>query len=1086
MPASRSAPGELFNFIDKPRLEANSVKPPARTFPVDKALSLRNRLPILEKRVRNIPVPQLTVFKAISMLKIMKRLLYLPWLGAFGLSALAQVAPGAPEINGLNPNGATTYVNSQASDPGISNNGNTESLGVAIASSGNIILGWEDDGNGIADREAIWTMYDSGGSLLIQPTLLTSLSLPGSETNIFLSYFRPDGSAVWDGTSWGPKIKANLFGPGTGMAANSYGLGEEVSAFLPWDDANSGDFPSAQLLGDAGQPLSIVAGISSAYATGDPGSVRAADFEFLANGNVLLVSESRQDGELITRYQGDSPAHHAIFRIVDSTGQVVKPETLVSDTPIKSEIWHGAGVVSNGFAIRFSGPNGATVRLFNNAGNPLSTNIDLATLTGFAAAGAGGRGDGAGFHGNSVDAFVAAAGAFDTNGSPVVWVTVFDKTGKVRFSKPAADDLSLLSVGRADAAIDPSGNVIVVFDGKFDPNVTTSSVMGRRFDSTGKPLGGTFYISELELPGQQAADSTSPRVFWRNNQVAVVWQSKNDSGTIDPDTGNPRTVVGLRLFSTFNPGSPEAAGLKRIVADTPVIKPDADSLGNWEPYVGVVGNSVFLIEGNTFAADGSDTFQRYVVAFQPVDGSPAKLGNGFFDDSGHPYTGQINLSRQNGNPGRVAGDQRPGAINFIVGAETSVDAIPGFNSNGRWNHGIDYLGDGRFGTVQTFSLDPSSLTQTALGLAQDSAYGRANGGTPSGNQISRFGGEITALDNGNFVSVVQDNAHILNPNGNAVVATIFAPNGTIVKEAFLVAPTSDFTVQDVDIWSNVAAYQGGFAVRTKSHDGSSRAIYFFNNQGVATGFVDQSASGVSFDTGRGDGTRIFGHINSPYVYLTGRAVNTKIIKVAAFDSRNASFVGIGDVNEGAFTGDFDRAFGAVDALNRLTIGWVSQPAGYANQQVAARVLAFDGSKKSFKPLTPSFFPFVNTATNGIRTLQMSVAMTTKQILIAAKGEISYENTPQVGPDSPKEVNFYTVLSHPAPVADPTTPVPNSSPTLHVVQSGGNIVISWDASAQGYVLESKSHLTDAAWTTVGTQNPATVPLNSAARFYRLRK
>jgi hypothetical protein len=345
---------------------------------------------------------------------------------------------------------------------------------------------------------------------------------------------------------------------------------------------------------------------------------------------------------------------------------------------------------------------------------------------------------------------------------------------------------------------------------------------------------------------------------------------------------------------------------------------------------------------------------------------------------------------------------------------------------------------------------------------------------------------VVALDNGNFVSVVQDNAHILNPNGNAVVATIFAPDGSIVKEAFLVAPTPDFTVQDVDIWSNVAAYQGGFAVRTKSHDGTSRAIYFFNNLGVANGFVDQAASGVSFDTGRGDGTRIFGHINSPYVYLTGRAVNTKIIKVAAFDSRNASFVGIGDVNEGAFTGDFDRAFGAVDALNRLTVGWVSQPTGYANQQVAARVLAFDGAKKSFKPLTPSFFPFVNTATNAIRTLQMSIATTTKEILIAAKGEISYENTPQAGPDSPKEVNFYTVLSHPAPAADPTTPVSTTGPTLHVVQSGGSLVISWDASATGYILESKSHLSDASWTFVGTANPTTVPLNSTAKFYRLRK
>jgi hypothetical protein len=522
------------------------------------------------------------------------------------------------------------------------------------------------------------------------------------------------------------------------------------------------------------------------------------------------------------------------------------------------------------------------------------------------------------------------------------------------------------------------------------------------------------------------------------------------------------------------------------VPDVPVIKPDADSLGNWEPYASVLGDTVFLVEGNTFATDGSDANQRYVVAFQPAAGGAGKLGDGFFDDSGKPFTGQINQSRQNGNPGRVAGDRRPGAMNFIVGGEASPHATPGFNSDGRWNLGFDHLSDGRYGTVQTFSLDTTTLAQTALSHAQDSAYGRATSGTAAGSQITRFGGDVAGLDNGNFVSVVEDRAKVYNPNGNAVVATIFGPDGAIVKEAFLVAPTADFSVQDVDIWSNVTSYKGGFAVRTKSHDGTSRAIYFYDDTGVLKGSVDQATSGVAFDTGRGDGTRIFGHINSPYVYLTGRAANTTIIKLAVFDSRTQAFVAVTDVNEGSFTGGFDRAFGASDALDRVTVSWVSQPTGYANQQVAARVLAFDATGKTFKPLTPSFFPFVNNATNSIRTLQMSVAMTTKQILVAAKGEISYENTPDAGPDSPKEVNFYTVLSHPVPADDPTTPVSTAAPAITITRSGSNLTLSWPSSATGYTLQSKNALTDASWTTVGTSNPTTISGGTGAKFYRLLK
>ena len=277
------------------------------------------------------------------------------------------------------------------------------------------------------------------------------------------------------------------------------------------------------------------------------------------------------------------------------------------------------------------------------------------------------------------------------------------------------------------------GNVIVVFEGKYDAD-SSSIVMGRRFTADGTPVGGTFYISEKELPDPATMPSTGPRVAWRAGQVAVVWESGNDWETINPDDGLPKKVVAMRLFSTFVPGSLESAGLTRIVPDTPIIKPETDNLNNWEPYASVLGNSAFLIEGTAFAENSFDVAQRYVVAIQPAAGGAMKTVEGFYADNGQPYKGQINLSRQDGNPGRVAGDARPGAVNYMVGGEASPHGFPDvFGSDNRWNLGFDRLEDGRYGTVQTFQLDLATLTPTPLSKAQDSANGRLTSGDPQGN-----------------------------------------------------------------------------------------------------------------------------------------------------------------------------------------------------------------------------------------------------------------------------------------------------------------------------------------------------------------
>lgn len=538
-------------------------------------------------------------------------------------------------------------------------------------------------------------------------------------------------------------------------------------------------------------------------------------------------------------------------------------------------------------------------------------------------------------------------------------------------------------------------------------------------------------------------------------------------------TANPRLITGP--FSApraiaFVPGSAESAGLTRIVPDRVLFDTDTPNFNNWEPTAGVIGTSLFVVEANTFSDDGTFSTQRYGLAFQPVGGGTPTLGDAFFTDAGAPFRGQINLSRQDGNPGRVAGDRRPGAVNLVAGGEASPHGVAGFNSDNRWNLGYDRLDNGRYGTIQMSSVNPATLAQTPLSRALDSANGRLTSGEAPGPQISRFGGDIAVLDNGNIVSVVEDRSNVLHP-GTAAVATIFAPDGTVVKDSFLVAPG--------DLWSNAASFRGGFCVRVAG------VLYFFDNAGNATGSTPQGTSGGNFDPGRGDGTRLAAHIHSPYVFLAGRGREgaTAPIRIAAWDARDRSFVALAEVSEpGLLDAASDRVNLAVDALNRVTVAYETKVrAEQQLNQTLVRVLAFNAAARRFDPLTPSFFAFVNFGDDGFRTIRPSIAMTTRQILIAAKGEINKANNVAAGPDSLPQTTFYTVLAHPAPADDPTPPAGGGA-TLSIARDGANVRLEYTGT-----LESTGTLAPANWQAVaGASSPYTVSPGGPQQYYRSRQ
>ena len=489
--------------------------------------------------------------------------------------------------------------------------------------------------------------------------------------------------------------------------------------------------------------------------------------------------------------------------------------------------------------------------------------------------------------------------------------------------------------------------------------------------------------------------------------------------------------------------------------------------GNWEPYISVMGDTTFLIGAGMFADDGTwqnpcgpvggRPNQRYIVVLQPVSGQPPVVGEAFYDDFGQPY--RLHEMMRQRNPGvRVAGDKRSGSTTFMAGGTAALCygnfwyGTNYFNTDGRYSTTYPLYGTGfgstlnqdGFGTpsgttdfqgvsVQTFSLNPGNLQQTQLCKAMDSTYGKSwrdhtpteycnnlqlpcgNGGAGSDNQ-SYFGGDMAALDNGDFVVVVNDYTGFLGGTVGqpAAVATIVASDGSVVKDTWL--------IDTREIWANVAAYKGGFCARVQN------TFYFFRNDGTPTATNTIASSGIGFDTGRGDGTRLASDIRSSFVYLAGPAATTEgpAVQLGIWNATNGVFVTnvvvSSDMDPAVFAPD--RVSLAVDLSDRICVAYAGKPDKnqFANLQIIARVMQFNrklGTNANVTFLTPSFFPFQcsDTTNNlgaavGFVSSNPSVAMTKDAICIAAKGISNTQGDPTMGADTGAETTMYTVIAQP--------------------------------------------------------------------------
>ena len=785
------------------------------------------------------------------------------------------------------------------------------------------------------------------------------------------------------------------------------------------------------------------------------------DLVGLDNGNFVVAVEDRSKAR--------SGPNLTVFVIVAPDGSIVKETTVVA----QADYWSNLSAYQGGFAIRAAG----LIHFFDNAGEEKGQlDANLASGVSFDR----GRGDATRIGGHINSAYVYLAGVasvLDNEGNkvPGVYVAAFDARTQSFVARYKVDNYPGSS-DRTVVAADALGRVTVAFESTpqgFGKKQVVARVL--QLDSClaeFTPLGDPFFPFV-----NHGVDFTvsNPSIAMTTKQILFAVKGSVNLHN-DPAAG-PDSKALTGVYAVVNHPAPEedpttpatltvpsslaAAGLHHIVPDTTFFNPlgAPQNLATWEPYVGVLGTSTFLIGANT-VAEGSSAEQRFGFVMQPVNGAAAKVGDHFFGDDGVPFRGGINASRQDGNPQRVAGDPRPGAVNIMAGAEASPHLREPFKSDGRWDLGFDRLPNGRYATVQTFAIDTSSLTQTMKSKAIDAANGRLTDGVAGSSQSSRFGGDILGLDNGNFVVSVEDRSKARS-NPNLAAFVIIGPDGSIVKETTVVAAS--------DYWSNLAAYKGGFAVR------AAGVIYFYNNAGDLQGKVDgNTASGVAFDRGRGDGTRLAGHINSPYVYLSGGAALVTPagnvdpgIRLAVFDSRDQSFVTQSRVD--TRNGTTDRTVLAVDALNRIVVAFMDKPPGFAASQVVARVMHFDECAQALSGVTPSFFPFINHEGNGVTLGNPSVAITTKQILVAAKGKVNLANVAGGDADSLPLVNVYTVVSHPNPQEDPTPGV-GSGAGIHlspeIPLTKGKAILSWTGGVAPFTLQTKTSIT-APWKNVQT-------------------
>ncbi len=1026
-------------------------------------------------------------------------------------------------------------------DVNANTNFNYNTLGawwVDIAANHNVAVAWSDIGASALDfvsMDSVWTLYDANGVLLIPPTVITNLTGepgPTTLTNTFLSFFRPDGSSTPGNGNHVPHIRANRFGSGILYGTRADRLGLEIPSLLAINTDDTGTltksstasgFPAVQLLNNDGTPgAGIVTGVNDAEAQA-VGNVWCQGMEYLANGNIVIVSESRQNQELVDRFGGSTAARHVVYRVVTPAGVIVKATSLASSTKDSTELFgFGVGVTSNGFAIRFSyrpradgsNKNSGTIRLFDNDGNPVSDDINesdavgafLGTGPNNPTGGNGGRGDSVGFHGNGKDAYVNVCVGDQEGVRGPVFVTVYNADGSVRYHRAVADAGEIINADQVDAAIAPDGRVVVAIDDNKAAEMSDQSnslILGRILDVNGDPLGPLFYVSERENPFNATQDSIHPKVAWRDDLIAFAWSSSNSLATANK-------VLSMRLFNAARVVNPEQVGLS---ARTPTIDVNANTnfnyntLGAW--WVDIAANHNVAVAWSDIGASALD-FVSMDSVWTLYDANGVLL---------IPPTVITNLT---GEPGpttltntflsffRPDGSSTPGNGNHVPHIRANR-----FGSGILYGTRADRLGLEIPSLLAINTDDTGTLTKSSTASGFPAVQLLNNDGTPGAGIVTGVNdaeaqavGNVWCqgmeyLANGNIVIVSESrqNQELVDRFGGStaarhVVYRVVTPAGVIVKATSLASSTKDSTELfgfGVGVTSNGFAIRFSYRPRADGSNKNSGTIRLFDNDGnpVSDDINESDAVGAFLGTGpnnptggnggRGDSVGFHGNGKDAYVNVCigdqEGVAGPVFITVYNANGSVRYHRPLSDLGETNYASQVDAAIAPDGRVIVATDDKIeSLAAGKANRLVIAKMFSPTGAS-----MGPLFYvserETVSNTTTDKESFGPKVAWRDNLIAFAWSSQ-----------NSPSTTNRVVSLR----LFNDAVGIP---PTLSIAKSGGNAVLTWSATAPGYTLRSKASVTTAVWQTNspppvlspgGSVYQVTEPIGPSSKFYQLIK
>lgn len=419
----------------------------------------------------------------------------------------------------------------------------------------------------------------------------------------------------------------------------------------------------------------------------------------------------------------------------------------------------------------------------------------------------------------------------------------------------------------------------------------------------------------------------------------------------------------------------EDAGVTVIVAGAVVIDQGVAKNSYWEPFTDIFGDGTIAVVGGVHGLDEAgavipDTFNSKIAILRPGS-SVFEEYWAFYDDAGNPYTGNFNTKRPSGNPPRIACDRRSGTLRYCVGQEATPWEFEAFTLD-RWFE--PFLFDERHAACQLFELTPSG--PQPITTVFDALYGGIDG--EQGGSHMRFGGDMRFLSNGNVVICPEDRSSNT-IDGTAAVAAIY--NGA--TGARITAPfVGNGLGVARDIWSNLAAFDGGFMIR------NSGTLTTFDNEGnvvLTLGLADVS---IVADMGRADGSRIGASIHGQHVYLAGKDSlgDVYLTKINAISGEKVGEVLVSEEFFIDLEADFDSVDVGVDANENVVVSYSGAVGASApNRDALARIFDSD-----LNPVTPTFYAFNNHNTAaegdlGNRGAEGNCSMDTERIVIAMNG-----------------------------------------------------------------------------------------------------